>query len=238
MKFVLKLVRFAKTHLQDVSDQNQDALDDEAIVLAALSIVQPQQLSQGLRQDGPQLFVDKGSFISLTMPLQLHVVISGDLVLRELLAKQQQLGPGEVDQKSQHQVEKLLVVRMVTEEGNQIGLHDADLTEAPPQDVAVVVLAQVEDQVLDALEALVLAHVLDAIVGSQRCARRLDFHSHLIHRYRHDDITILDPFVFTFQDFLISTRIFFFLTFYFCCVVKDSRALPKIERTLKRHLTA
>ena len=52
-------------YLQNISDKNENSLDDHPIVLASFVELLPQQLAQVLGQHGPQLLVDERSLVQL-----------------------------------------------------------------------------------------------------------------------------------------------------------------------------
>ena len=68
-------------HLQDVPDEDQHPLDDQLVVLQPLVPVLLEESREGVGQDSPQLLVNKGLFIALSVGLNLKVVISSFLVL-------------------------------------------------------------------------------------------------------------------------------------------------------------
>ncbi len=59
------LLRCYQVNLQNVSDENENPLDDHSIVLASFIELFPQQLAQVLGQHGPQLLVDERSLVHL-----------------------------------------------------------------------------------------------------------------------------------------------------------------------------
>ena len=77
------------------------------------------------------------------MRLELQVMVPRRLVLRHLLAVEQYLGVGQVDDEAQDEVEEdgiLLLFARVLEERDQVRLQDLDLAQ-PASHLMVVIIA-------------------------------------------------------------------------------------------------
>ena len=79
------------------------------------------------------------------MRLQLQVEVSRGLVLRELLAEEQNLGVGQVDDEAEDEVEQHRVLpslARVLEQRHQVGLQHLDLAQPTTDFVIVIVPAK------------------------------------------------------------------------------------------------
>ena len=119
------------------------------------------------------------------------------LVLRQLLPEEQQLRIGEINEQPEREIEDLRVFgRVVLDQVEQVGLDDADLAQATTDLVVVVIATELQreecrgslsfcliiilwtthesDEVLDALDAVVLLDVVGAVPHTQGGARGLE----------------------------------------------------------------
>ena len=126
-------------YLEDVPGEDEDPLHRLLLVLCPLGPVLAKDLGHLAREALPQPGIGEGGLVLPPVGLELEVVLPRHLVLGQLLAEEQDLRVGEVDEEAEDELEEVGVVLVVPDQGDEVGLHDLDLAEGPADGVVVVV---------------------------------------------------------------------------------------------------
>ena len=126
-------------NLEDISDQDENPLDDQLVILEPFIPILLQESPKSFGKNSPQLLVNKCFFVTLTVVLDLEEEIASFLVLWQLLLEEKQLGVCQVDKEPQGDIEQLPVVAVISEDWEKITFDNREVPKGSPNFMIVVI---------------------------------------------------------------------------------------------------